>query len=236
MSSSAAFRNSVKKLLFLGSSCIYPRNCPQPIKEEYLLTGPLEETNEPYALAKIAGIKLCESYFRQYGSNFYSVMPTNLYGPNDNFDLQSSHVIPALLRKFHEARQAGLDHVEVWGSGSPRREFMHVDDLAEAIVFLTENHEADAVYAKGVSHFNLGTGSDIKIRELAGIMKEIVGFKGEIRFNPTKPDGTPRKLLDVSRINTLGWHSTIGLADGLRSTYEWFVKNYAAPELASIVS
>ena len=233
---SAAHRNSVEKLLFLGSSCIYPRDCPQPMKEEYLLTGKLEETNEPYAIAKIAGIKLCENYFRQFGANFYSAMPTNLYGPNDNFDVKSSHVIPALIRKFHEAKQAKLDHVDVWGSGTPRREFMHVDDLAEAVVFLVEDHNADAVYSQGVSHINVGTGKEIEIRELARKIQEIVGFQGDIRFDTTKPDGTPRKLLNVERINKLGWHSTISLADGLRSTYEWFGKNYAPLNAASIVS
>jgi len=213
----SAYLSGVKKLLFLGSSCIYPRNCAQPMKEEYLLSGYLEKTNEPYAVAKIAGIKMCESYNRQYGTNFISVMPTNLYGPGDNFDLRDSHVIPALLRKFHEAKVHESKSVEVWGTGSPFREFLHVDDLADACVFLMKNYPGSEI-------INIGTGIDLTIRELAGMIKEIAGYNGEIFWDGSKPDGTPRKLLDISRIAALGWQPRISLREGLRSTYEWYVK------------
>jgi GDP-L-fucose synthase len=205
-----------RKLLYLGSSCIYPRLAEQPMKEEELLTGLLEPTNEPYAIAKIAGIKLCESYRRQYGCNFISGMPTNLYGPNDNFDLASSHVLPALIRKFHEAKVAGERVVEVWGSGTPRREFLHVDDLADACVFLMENYS-------GESHLNIGSGVDLSIAELADIVRAVVHPDAEIVFDTSKPDGSPRKLLDVSRLNALGWSSRIPLPEGIRSSYEWFL-------------
>lgn len=206
----AAWKNGVKKLLFLGSSCIYPKMCPQPIKEEYLLSGYLESTNEPYAIAKIAGLKLCESYRKQYGVDMISAMPTNLYGPNDNYDLNNSHVLPALIRKFYEAKQAGKASVEIWGTGSPKREFLHVDDLADACVFLMENYS-------GEQHVNVGTGEDISIKELATLVKELVGFQGELVFNTEKPDGTPRKLLDVSKLNALGWKHRIDLRSGIES-------------------
>ena len=219
----AAFRHKVEKLVFLGSSCIYPRLASQPMKEEYLLSGPLESTNEPYAIAKIAGIKLCESYYRQYGCNFVSLMPTNLYGANDNFDLETSHVIPALVRKFHEAKISKSASVEVWGSGKPRREFLFVDDLAEAVRFILENTDAAAVYGQGISHFNVGTGTDIEITELAVMIKRTVGFDGSITFDESKPDGTPQKLLDISRIASLGWEHKTSLEDGLKKTYDWFL-------------
>ena len=215
-----AFKAEVKKLLFLGSSCIYPKFAPQPMKEEYLLTGPLEPTNEPYAVAKIAGIKMCQAYNRQYGTNFICAMPTNLYGPNDNFDLETSHVIPALIRKFHEAKINGAKSVVVWGTGTPRREFLYVDDLADACLFLMEN--CDAQHAEIV---NVGTGEDITIKELAEMIKNIVGFNGEIVFDPSKPDGTPRKLLDIGRIKELGWKSKTTLEDGLRATYQYYLKS-----------
>ena len=215
-----AFKTEVKKLLFLGSSCIYPKFAPQPMKEEYLLTGPLEPTNEPYAVAKIAGIKMCQAYNRQYGTNFICAMPTNLYGPNDNFDLETSHVIPALIRKFHEAKINGAKSVVVWGTGTPRREFLYVDDLADACLFLMEN--CDAQHAEII---NVGTGEDITIKELAEMIKNIVGFNGEIIFDPSKPDGTPRKLLDIGRIKELGWRPKTTLEDGLRATYEYFFQN-----------
>ncbi|MBU2494300.1 MAG: GDP-L-fucose synthase [Bacteroidetes bacterium] len=230
-----AFENKVEKLIFLGSSCIYPKLAPQPLKEEYLLTDSLEFTNEPYAIAKIAGIKLCENYYRQYGCNFYSVMPTNLYGPNDNFNLQTSHVLPALIRKFHEAtlRQAQgtdekglLSEVEVWGSGTPKREFLFVEDLAEAILFLLENINAKDLYENGISHINIGTGEDLTIAELADVIKNITGYKGKIKYNSTKPDGTPRKLMDVTRINNLGWKHKTSLDDGIRKSYKWFLENF----------
>ena len=214
----AAYRCAVRKLLYLGSSCIYPRNCPQPIEEDYLLTGLLEPTNEPYALAKIAGIKLCQAYRRQYGCDFISAMPTNLYGPNDNFDLESSHVVPALIRKFHEAKVAGRRDVVVWGTGSPRREFLHVDDLADACLFLMERYDDDI-------HINVGTGEDVSIRELAEMVRDIAYPEAEIEFDTTKPDGTPRKLLDVSRLHALGWRHSTDLTGGLRATYEWFLSN-----------
>lgn len=206
------------KLLYLGSSCIYPRECPQPIKEEYLLSGPLEPTNEPYAVAKIAGIKLCQAYRRQYGCNFISAMPTNLYGPNDNFDLTSSHVLPALIRKFHDARRDGRKEVVIWGTGAPRREFLHVDDLAAACLFLMDSYDGDM-------HINVGTGEDCTIREAAELVREVVYPGAALVFDTEKPDGTPRKLLDVSRIHALGWRHAIGLKDGIASTYQWFLEN-----------
>src|SRR5262245_13399054 len=213
----AAYGHGVRRLLYLGSSCIYPRECPQPIKEEYLLTGPLEQTNEPYAIAKIAGIKLCETYRKQYGCDFISAMPTNLYGPFDNFDLNSSHVVPALMRKFHDARLAGQNEVVVWGTGTPRREFLHVDDLADACVFLMNNYDA-------ADHINVGTGEDLTIRELAEIIREIVHPAARIVFDASKPDGAPRKLLDVTRLRALRWRHHIELRDGIASTYDWFCR------------
>lgn len=222
----AAFRNGCEKLIFLGSSCIYPKLAPQPLKEEYLLSGYLEFTNEPYAIAKIAGIKLCESYYRQYGSNFFSVMPTNLYGPNDNFDPQTSHVLPALIRKFHEGKENNTDKVILWGTGKPLREFLFVDDLAEAIVFLMEKTDASDLYDNGISHLNIGTGADVSIFELAKIISDITGYKGMIGYDTSKPDGTPRKLLDVSRINSLGWKYKTELKDGIIQTYDWYLSNY----------
>lgn len=213
-----AYLNKAKKLLFLGSSCIYPRECPQPIKEEYLLTGPLEKTNEAYAVAKIAGIKMCQSYNKQYGTKFISVMPTNLYGINDNFDLESSHVLPALLRKFHDAKLANAKEVVMWGTGSPMREFLFVDDLADACVFLINNYSEDEIV-------NIGTGEDITIKDLALMIKEIVGFEGKIINDTTKPDGTPRKLLDVSRLHNLGWKHKTPLKKGIEKTYRWFLEN-----------
>lgn len=205
----------VKKLLFLGSSCIYPKLAPQPLKEEYLLTGLLEPTNEPYAIAKIAGIKLCEAYRDQYGCNFISAMPTNLYGPNDNYDLKNSHVLPALMRKFHEAQASGSSEVEIWGSGTPKREFLHVDDMAEACVFLMENYD-------GKDFVNVGIGEDISIADLANLIARIVGFEGSLKFDRSKPDGTPRKLMDVSKINQLGWTARIPLEKGIKKVYEEF--------------
>ena len=213
----AAYRNQVKKLLFLGSSCIYPKMAPQPLKEEYLLTGPLEPTNEPYAIAKIAGIKLCETYRNQYGVNYISAMPTNLYGPNDNYDLQNSHVLPALLRKFHTAKVEGLPSVEVWGTGAPKREFLHVDDLADACFFLIQNYN-------GESLVNVGCGEDISIKDLALLIKKVVGYKGELKFDTSKPDGTPRKLLDMSKLYSMGWKHQIELEDGIRSVYDDVLK------------
>jgi GDP-L-fucose synthase len=216
----AAYRNGIKKLLFLGSTCIYPKFAPQPLKEEYLLTGELEPTNEPYAIAKIAGIKMCESYNRQYGTKYISVMPTNLYGPNDNFDLHTSHVLPALIRKFHEAKENNDPYVEVWGTGTPRREFLYSDDLGDACVFLMNHYEGNEIV-------NVGVGKDIPIKELAEKIKDVVGYKGEIKFDTTKPDGTPRKLVDVSKINALGWKATISLEEGLKKVYQWFLNNIA---------
>jgi GDP-L-fucose synthase len=221
----AAHKHGVEKLVFLGSSCIYPRLAHQPMKEEYLLTGPLESTNEPYAIAKIAGIKLCENYFRQYRCNFFSVMPTNLYGPNDNFDPESSHVIPGLIRKFHAAKTNGDLAVDVWGSGTPLREFMFVDDLAGAVVFLLEDLDAGEIYGDGISHINIGSGEELSIGDLATLIKGIVEFEGEIRFDSSKPDGTPRKFLDSSRLAARGWKTQISLEDGLRLTYDWFLQN-----------
>lgn len=211
----AAYRYGSRKLLFLGSSCIYPKFAPQPIKEKYLLTGELEPTNEPYAIAKIAGIKLCQAYNRQYQTNFISVMPTNLYGPGDNFDLETSHVIPALIRKFHEAKIKGKDQVVVWGSGKPFREFLHVDDLADACLFLMSNYNSSEI-------INIGTGKDLSIAELAYLIKDIVGYDGNIIFDTSKPDGTPRKLLDVSKLFNMGWKPRITLEEGIRSTYSWY--------------
>ena len=216
----AAHEYGSKKLLYLGSSCIYPRQATQPITEEQLLTGPLEPTNEWYALAKIAGIKVCQAYRRQYGCDFISAMPTNLYGPNDNFDLNSSHVLPALMRKFHEAKVAGRADVEIWGTGSPMREFLHVDDLADACLFLMEHYSDDG-------HLNVGTGLDLSIRELAEKVRDVVYPGAELTFDTSKPDGTPRKVLDVSKLRNLGWCPSIDLADGIESTYQWFLDQQA---------
>jgi GDP-L-fucose synthase len=214
----------VKKFLFLGSSCIYPKLAPQPMKEEYLLTDMLESTNEPYAIAKISGIKMCENYFKQYGDNFISVMPTNLYGFNDNFDLQNSHVLPALIRKAHEAKEIDSKHIEIWGTGKPKREFLHVDDMAAACIHLFENVDAQDLYNDcGLSHINIGTGEDISIRDLANLVCKIVGFGGKLEFDSSKPDGTPRKLLDVTRLHQMGWRHKISLEQGVRRTYEWFL-------------
>jgi GDP-L-fucose synthase len=214
----SSFKNNVTKLLFLGSSCIYPKMAPQPIKEEYLLTSELEPTNRAYAIAKIAGITLCQSYNEQHGTNYISLMPTNLYGPNDNFDLESSHVLPALIRKFHEAKVNGAPSVPLWGTGSPKREFLHVDDLADASLFLMNNYDESEIV-------NVGTGEDVSIKELAEIIRTVIGFEGELEWDTSKPDGTPRKLLDVSRLHDLGWRHTIDLKDGVRSTYDWYLKN-----------
>lgn len=216
----AAWKAGVNKLMFLGSSCIYPRDCPQPIKEEYLLTGPLEQTNEPYAIAKIAGIKLCDSYNQQYGTQYVSVMPTNMYGPNDNYDLENCHVLPALIRKAHEAKLRGDKKYVVWGSGKPMREFMYVDDLAEACVFLMEKGITEGLY-------NVGTGADVTIAELAETVMRTVGFTGTIEFDASKPDGTPRKLLDVSRMRALGWKAKTSLQDGIAKAYQDFCENYS---------
>jgi GDP-L-fucose synthase len=218
----ASYVHSVKKLLYLGSSCIYPRDAHQPMTEEALLTGPLEPTNEAYALAKIAGIKLCQSYREQYGANFISAMPTNLYGPNDNFDLQSSHVLPALMRKFHDAKISNGSSVEVWGTGTPRRELLHVDDLADACLFLMDRYE-------GARHINVGTGVDLSIRELAETVRDVVYPDAELVFDASKPDGSPRKLLDVGRINALGWTASTGLREGIESTYSWFLQHHPSP-------
>jgi len=218
----AAYQFGIKRLLYLGSSCIYPRDCPQPMREEYLLSGPLEPTNEAYAMAKIAGIKLCQSYRRQYGCDFIAAMPTNLYGPQDNFDLSSGHVLPALMRKFHEAKIEGRDEVVIWGSGRPRREFLHVDDLADACVFLMDHYDE-------AEHINVGTGEDLSIRELAELMAEVVHPTARLIFDADKPDGTPRKLLDVSRIRALGWRHGVELRRGIAETYEWFVAQAMAP-------
>jgi GDP-L-fucose synthase len=227
----AAYRTGVERLLYLGSSCIYPRECPQPIREDHLLTGKLEPTNEPYAIAKIAGIKLCQAYRRQYGCDFISAMPTNLYGPNDNFDLTSSHVLPALIRKFHDARVKAETtgeqaRVTVWGTGAPRREFLHVDDLADACLFLMRHYQSD-------EHVNVGTGEDLSILELAELVRDIVVPDAEIVLDRDKPDGTPRKLLDVSRLHGLGWRHRIELADGIRATYQWFVRRHGAQATAA---
>jgi GDP-L-fucose synthase len=213
-----AYAHGVKKLMFLGSSCIYPKHANQPLKEEYLLSGYLEPTNEPYAIAKIAGIKLCESYRDQYGSNFISVMPTNLYGQNDNYDLQNSHVLPALIRKFHEAKKANKPEVEIWGTGKPMREFLHVDDMADACFFLMQNYN-------GKQFVNIGTGKDVTIRELAETIMEVVGYEGKLTFNTNMPDGTPRKLLDVTKLHNLGWKHKTELKEGIEKTYEDFLSN-----------
>ena len=213
----AAHDFKVEKLLFLGSSCIYPKTCPQPIKEEYLLSGYLEPTNEAYALAKISGLKMCQFFKRQYGDNFISCMPTNLYGPNDNYDLNNSHVMPALIRKFHEAKVNDEAYVEVWGTGKPLREFLYVDDMADACVFLMENYD-------GEEHVNVGTGKEISIRQLAEMVKLVVGFDGELKFNIDKPDGTMRKLLDVSKLECTGWKYKVDLLDGIKDSYNWFIK------------
>lgn len=214
----SAYLHGVRKLLFLGSSCIYPKLCPQPMAESSLLTGPLEPTNEPYAIAKIAGLKLCENYQRQYGVNFISAMPTNLYGINDNFDLANSHVLPALMRKFHSAKVANAPNAEVWGSGTPLREFLFVDDLADALLFLMEHYD-------GLEFVNVGTGEEVSIRELAETIKAVVGFEGDITFDATKPDGTPRKLQDVSRLKALGWEAQTSLKEGIEKTYAWFLSH-----------
>jgi GDP-L-fucose synthase len=211
----AAYRSGVEKFVFLGSSCIYPKMAPQPIKEDSLLTGPLEPTNEWYAIAKIAGVKMCQAYRREFGFNAISLMPTNLYGPGDNFDLQNSHVLPALIRKIHEAKARNLQSVEIWGTGSPRREFLHVDDLAEAILYLLQNYDEEPIV-------NIGWGEDLTIRELAETIMSAIGYRGSLTFDHSKPDGTPRKLLDVSRLNGLGWRPRISLRDGIEGTYSWF--------------
>jgi GDP-L-fucose synthase len=216
----AAYRHEVEKLLFLGSSCIYPKLASQPIREEYLLTGELEPTNEPYAIAKIAGIELCQAYNKQYGTEFVSVMPTNLYGPGDNFNLETSHVLPALLRKFHEAKERNEPSVTVWGTGAPRREFLHVDDLADACVYLMNHYSGSEIV-------NIGVGEDISIRELAELVSDVVGYRGSIIHDTTKPDGTPRKLLDVDRLHSLGWRARITLREGIKQTYAWFLETRA---------
>jgi len=221
-----AWLAGVKRLLFLGSSCIYPRDCPQPIREEYLLSGPLEQTNEPYAVAKIAGIKLCENYNRQYGTRYVSVMPTNLYGPNDNYDLNNSHVAPALLRKAHEAKQRGDASLVVWGSGKPMREFLYVDDMADACIFLMEQGVGEGLY-------NIGTGEDVTIRALAETVQEVVGFQGELAFDASKPDGTPRKLLNVDRMLALGWKASTPLREGLAKSYVDFLRRVESENLCA---
>ncbi|MGI9089269.1 MAG: GDP-L-fucose synthase [Chthoniobacterales bacterium] len=222
---SAAHRHQTRKLLFLGSSCIYPKHAPQPIPESALLTGPLEPTNDAYAIAKIAGIKLCQAYAAEYCENYISAMPTNLYGPNDNFDLGSSHVLPALLRKAHEAKMEGAREIVVWGSGTPRREFLHVDDMADACVFLLQNYDSPEI-------INVGCGEDISIRQLVELICEVVGFHGALTFDASKPDGTPRKLLDVAKLTALGWQPRIPLREGIARTYEWFLQNQSAPVLS----
>lgn len=220
----AAHRHGVAKFVFLGSSCIYPKLCPQPIKEEYLLTGPLEPTNEWYAIAKIAGVKMCQAYRREFGFNAISLMPTNLYGPGDNFDLQNSHVLPALIRRFHEAKVRGDESVTIWGTGTPRREFLHVDDLADAILSLLHSYDAEPIV-------NIGWGEDVTIRELAELTMSVIGYKGRLDFDPTKPDGTPRKLLDVARLKSLGWQPQIPLRSGIEHTYAWFKEHSAEARL-----
>jgi GDP-L-fucose synthase len=222
----AAYRNGAQKLMFLGSSCIYPKLAPQPLKEEYLLTGPLEPTNSAYAIAKIAGIEMIDAYRRQYGFRGVSVMPTNLYGPNDNFDLQKSHVLPALIRRFHEAKEGGAREVVLWGTGTPRREFLHVDDFADACVFVMQHYD-DARF------LNVGVGEDVTIRELAEIVRDVVGYKGDIRFDAVRPDGTPRKLLDVSRLHALGWRARVPLQEGIKATYRWYLEAKPAEPHAS---
>jgi len=212
----ASYRQGVRKLLFLGSSCIYPKHCPQPMKEEYLLSGYLEPTNEPYAVAKIAGMKMCQAYNRQYGTDFISVMPTNLYGPGDNFDLETSHVLPALIRKFHEAKVNGDPFVEIWGTGAPRREFLYVEDLADACLFLMEHYDESEI-------INVGVGIDLSIRELAEQVGKVVGFEGDLTFDASKPDGTPLKLLDISRLTALGWKAAVSLEEGIKKAYQWYL-------------
>jgi GDP-L-fucose synthase len=224
----AAYRAKVERLVFFGSSCIYPKQCPQPIREEYLLTSPLEPTNDAYAIAKIAGLKLCEAYNREYNTQYVALMPTNLYGPNDNYDLNSSHVLPALVRKAHEAKLNGDAALTVWGSGTPRREFLHVDDLAAATLFVLEHNVTEGL-------FNVGVGEDLSIRELAECICKVVGFEGELVFDASKPDGTPRKLLDVSRLAQMGWQATIGLEDGIASTYRDFVESHAGSTPAAAI-
>ncbi|PRX29563.1 GDP-L-fucose synthase [Paraburkholderia sp. BL18I3N2] len=224
----AAYRAKVERLVFFGSSCIYPKQCPQPIREEYLLTSPLEPTNDAYAIAKIAGLKLCEAYNREYNTQYVALMPTNLYGPNDNYDLKSSHVLPALLRKAHEAKLNGDATLTVWGSGTPLREFLHVDDLAAATLFVLEHNVTEGL-------FNVGVGDDLSIRELAECICKVVGFEGELVFDASKPDGTPRKLLDVSRLAQMGWRATIGLTDGIASTYRDFVESHAGSTPAAAI-
>lgn len=223
----AAYLNQVTKLMFLGSSCIYPKMAPQPLKEDYLLTGELEPTNEPYAIAKIAGIKMCDAYRSQYGCNFISVMPTNLYGPNDNYDLNSSHVLPALVRKFHEAKMNNTEFVELWGSGSPKREFLHADDLADACVYLMDKYNEQGLV-------NVGTGEDLSILELAQLIQKIVGYEGELRFDSSKPDGTPRKLMDVNKLHSMGWKARIGLEEGIRAVYEEYKKKATTADVLDI--
>src|ERR1700761_4075620 len=225
----AAWRHGVKKLEFLGSSCIYPKYAPQPIKEEYLLTGPLEPTNEWYAVAKIAGIKLCQAYWAQHGFRAISLMPTNLYGPGDNYNLETSHVLPALIRKIHEAREEGRTEVAIWGTGTARREFLHVDDLAAAAVFLMQNYDEPEIV-------NVGTGEDVTIADLAHLIARTIGYQGRFIFDTSKPDGTPRKLLDVSRLHALGWRHSIPLAAGLQSTYAWFLENVASAQPAGVLT
>jgi GDP-L-fucose synthase len=215
-----AWLAGIRRLCFLGSSCIYPRDCPQPIREDYLLTGPLEQTNEPYAIAKIAGIKLCESFNRQYGTQYFSAMPTNLYGPGDNFDLGSSHVMPALIRKAHEAKLASADQIVMWGTGTPRREFLHCDDCADALVFLLKTYS-------GAEHINVGSGEDVSIRELTELVCQVVGFKGAIVSDSSKPDGTPRKLMSANKLQGMGWSPKIDLAEGIAQTYRWYQETYA---------
>ena len=222
----SSYLNNVEKVVFLGSSCIYPKLAPQPLKEEYLLTDTLEFTNEPYAIAKIAGIKLCESYYRQYGCNYISAMPTNLYGPNDNFNLETSHVLPALIRKFHEAKVQNKSSVTIWGTGKPLREFMYVEDLANAIVFMMESIDAKDLYDNGITHLNVGSGKDISISDLANLIAEITEFDGEIVYDSSKPDGTPRKLMDVTRLNSLGWRYKTELKEGIIKAYNFFKEKY----------
>ncbi len=221
----SAYKNGVEKLIFLGSSCIYPKLAPQPLKEEYLLSDYLEFTNEPYAIAKIAGIKLCENYYRQYGCNFYSVMPTNMYGPHDNFNLETSHALPALIRKFNEAVENKLSEVVIWGTGKPMREFLYVEDLADAIIFLMENVDAKELYENSITHLNIGTGKDLSIADLAALIANVTGFEGKLVYDNSKPDGTPRKLMDASRINSLGWKYKTELREGIEKTYKWFKEN-----------
>ncbi len=223
----SAFKFGVEKLLFLGSACIYPQNANQPIKEESLLSGPLEPTNEPYSIAKIAGIKLCQSLFQQHNVDFFSIMPNNLYGPNDNFDLKTSHVLPALMRKIHEAKTNTADHVEIWGSGNPLREFMHVDDLADSCIFAMDNINPKDIYADGVSHLNVGSGDEISIKGLAILLKKIIGYKGEFKFNHSYPDGMKRKIVNTDRMTKLGWKSKIKFENGIRNLYDWYKINSA---------